>query len=499
MSRRIMCLLIPDFPLAARIRSEPALSEKPVAVLKTEGAASSIIAVSADARRRGIRTGHSLSQARALFPEVIAKPRDRASEQSAQEVLLEVALGLSPIIENAESGCVYLDLRGVRDERALLEEAVSASAAMGLPARAAVAAGRVTARIAARRAEEVPTIIPEGGDAAFLAPLSLATLSPPSPLLDRLTRWGVRSAGALAALPAGEIVRRLGSEGLALHRMARGEDEKPLSAWRPPPILSERVDLEWSIGELEPFLAVARPMIERLSRRLSASGLACRRVDLALALDPEGEEGRALMLAAPTTEIKTLVERISLELSSRPPKAPIVGIALRAHPDQARQIQFSLFGPSTPSPDRLATVMARLSVLLGADRIGAPGLCDGVRPERYHLTAYAPPPPPKVTPILSPLPLAVAIRVLRPMIPLVVEIGGAPPQPRFIKAECREGTLSSIAGSVRMAAGPWRMEEGWWSEEAVARAYWDVELADGELFRIYRDLNGDWFADGIYD
>ncbi|WDT82995.1 MAG: hypothetical protein MPW14_26050 (plasmid) [Candidatus Manganitrophus sp.] len=85
------------------------------------------------------------------------------------------------------------------------------------------------------------------------------------------------------------------------------------------------------------------------------------------------------------------------------------------------------------------------------------------------------------------------------MIPLVVEIGGAPPQPRFIKTESREGTLSSIAGSVRMAAGPWRVEEGWWSEEAVARAYWDVELADGELFRIYRDPNGNWFADGIYD
>ncbi|MDC4207015.1 MAG: hypothetical protein MPW15_29600 (plasmid) [Candidatus Manganitrophus sp.] len=181
MSRRMMCLLIPDFPLAARIRSEPALSQKPVAVLKTEGAASSIIAVSSDARRRGIRMGHSLSQARALFPEVIAKPRDRASEQSAQEALLEVALGLSPIIENAESGCVYLDVRRVRDESALLKEALSASAAMGLPARAAVAAGRVTARIAARRAEEVPAIIPEGGDAAFLAPLSLATLSPLPP------------------------------------------------------------------------------------------------------------------------------------------------------------------------------------------------------------------------------------------------------------------------------------------------------------------------------
>ncbi len=45
------------------------------------------------------------------------------------------------------------------------------------------------------------------------------------------------------------------------------------------------------------------------------------------------------------------------------------------------------------------------------------------------------------------------------------------------------------------------MEESWWSErEAVHRNYWDVELEDGGIYRIFRDqLTGKWFADGIYD
>lgn len=497
MSRRIVCLWVPDFPLAARMRSEPALSQKPVAVLEKKGAASSIISVSMEARRNGIRPGQSLSQARALLPDLIVKPRDRASEASSQEVLLEVALTLSPIAENAESGCVYLDIQGVKKEKALLEEAISEAALMGLTVQAAVAGGRIAARIAAQRSKEISGIVSEGGDAAYLAPLPLAGLAPPPTLLKRLSRWGVRTAGELAALPAGEIARRLGPEGLTLHRAARGEDEKPLSAWRPPQILSERVDLEWSVSELEPFLTVARPMIKRLSQRLCASGLACRRVDIQLALDPKGEEARARTLAAPTTEVKTLIELISLELASRPPQAPIVGVSLLAHPDRGRQVQFSLFGPPAHSPDRLATMMARLSVLLGADRIGAPQIVDGLRPERYLLLEYAPPPPPKVTPPLLPLPLAVAVRVLRPAIPLIVELGGEPPQPRFIKAERQEE--ASVSGKVRTAAGPWPLEEGWWSEESVFRAYWDVELTDGEVFRIYRDSKGNWFADGIYD
>lgn len=57
-----------------------------------------------------------------------------------------------------------------------------------------------------------------------------------------------------------------------------------------------------------------------------------------------------------------------------------------------------------------------------------------------------------------------------------------------------------IAGQVRVASGPWRLEEGWWTPEAVARDYWDVELSDGAIYRIYHDRReGEWWVDGVYD
>ena len=64
----------------------------------------------------------------------------------------------------------------------------------------------------------------------------------------------------------------------------------------------------------------------------------------------------------------------------------------------------------------------------------------------------------------------------------------------------RAAPAPEIAGSVRVASGPWRMEEGWWLDEPATRAYWDVELQGGGLYRVYRDENGgEWFADGVYD
>src|SRR5712691_6889132 len=62
------------------------------------------------------------------------------------------------------------------------------------------------------------------------------------------------------------------------------------------------------------------------------------------------------------------------------------------------------------------------------------------------------------------------------------------------------GAQPPISGTVRVASGPWSLEDGWWSSEPADRDYWDVELSDGALYRIYLDrATGAWFADGIYD
>lgn len=62
------------------------------------------------------------------------------------------------------------------------------------------------------------------------------------------------------------------------------------------------------------------------------------------------------------------------------------------------------------------------------------------------------------------------------------------------------GAPTEIHGQVRVAAGPWSLEESWWTETPVERDYWDVELSDGGLYRIFRDRRSDaWFADGLYD
>ncbi len=531
----IACIFVPLFPLAARLRSEPELKEETVAICEGNGTAARVAAATRKARRVGVEPGMTLPQARARLPKLIARGRDAACERTAQQALLEVAESFSPRVEDAGEGVVYLDLEGhpalarnaggdqPRPYVSLALSLLRAVEKAGLPGRVGVAASKLSARVAAGLPDS-PTIVPEGEEQRFLAPLPLARLAPEWETAATLERWGLKSIGDFAKLPEGEVASRLGESGRDLHASARGIDARPLEPYLPPPAFSEAMDLEWPLASLEPFLFVAHAALERLVARLESQALACARLEAALNLDPEGHDTRSIQLPAPTRDVKTLLTLLRLDLEARPPGAAVAGFTFTAHPDQTRRAQLSFFGPAALSPDRLATTIARLAALLGADRVGSPRAIDGHRPERFTATGYlAPPPPPIRLPPRAGRGL-LSVRVLRPPVPLEVltspdsvgaGIGGtdsvgtglAPARDEACDSYHRPYAVKSppdaappIAGSVRVAAGPWSLEEGWWSDSPADRDYWDIELSDGGLYRIYRARTGGaWFADGVYD
>ncbi len=634
----LACLYVPLFPLAARLRSEPQLKGEVAAVFEGNGNAARVIAAARKAREKGIQPGMTLPQVRSIFPKLIARARDLESERAAQEALLEIAETFSPRVEDAGEGLVYLDIDGIpalgrgpgcaddpcHPERSegsarantnhqpqitnssylsLARDIIAAAERASLPLRVGIANSKLAARVAAGLPDS-PTVVPEGEEGRFLAPLPLSRLSPAVEIAETLERWGIRSIGGLAGLPEGEVASRLGEMGRELHATSRGFDPRPLVPRLPPPDFTEGMGLEWPLVSLEPFLFLGNAALERLVQRLESQGLACVKLEVSLKLDPDGCDARSITLPAPTREVKTLLTLVRLELEARPPGSPVCGFVFTAHPDRPRRAQLSLFGSAALSPDKLATTIARLAALLGSDRVGSPRTVDGHRPERFTSTDYSPPSPPTIARPPKTGRGLLSVRVLRPPVPLEVLVesreefsplpteegqgeeppchpsaslchpfaspchperseGSAPvrssdtlqlragsevadaPEPLWrrrerpvLRSALREGgsdegpapavpsftthnprlttlppyarpislrTTSPdaqppISGAVRVASGPWSMEDGWWSSVPAAREYWDVELSDGALYRIYRDReSGAWLADGIYD
>ncbi len=565
---RIACMRAALFPLAAYLRGAPELARE--AVVVHEGPSARIVAASRLARRSGVRPGLTVAQARNIESGLVARGRDPEREHTAQEVLLEIAGAFSPRVEDAGGGVVYLDLAGVStaaadgngtkergrdrgaaqpslppgadgDEHGLGQTMMRDMDAAGLPGRVGIADSKLAARAAAARPRS-PNVVPRRGAARFLAPLPLGSLferdggsgsgssssgdaapdEDDQEILHTLKLWGLRTVGDLAGLPAGEVHSRLGERGAALHAAARGFDPRPLAPRPPPLTFRESQTLEWPIDNLEPFLFVISRAAARLTARLEARGMGCKRLELSLKLEPEGFHELAIELPAPTREARTLLSLVRLHLERDPPRAPITSMQLLAHPDVPRTVQLGLLGPAALSPDRLAAVTSRLLALLGPNRVGSPRTANGHLPERFRLADYDPPPPPRIR--LEPRPGRgmLAVRTLRP--PIEVEVltaetgeaggrcatsdddasrraAGTPcPEPVRINPLPTGARRVRIEGAVRVAAGPWEIEEGWWRETPVRRDYWDVELQSGAVCRLYRDRRSErWFADGVYD
>jgi protein ImuB len=537
---RLACLFVPLYPLAARLRSEPELRGEPAAIIEGNGHAARIAAATRRARRAGIRRGMSLPQARALMPKLIVRPRDPECERAARECLLEIAETFSPRVENSPEGAAYLDLDGLArhfdgdsPERAMGQALMAATEKAGLPSWVGIASSKLAARVAAESPES-PTVVAAGTEARFLAPLPLGRLSPETEVMDVLRQWGIRSVGDFARLPKNQVASRLGPAGQKLHEKARGLDRHPIVPHVPSPAFHEGMEFDWPLVSLEPFLFIARAALDRLCQRLETRGLACTQLDFSMRLEPDGHHERSVRLPAPTSDPKTLLTLTRLDLERQPPGAPVIGFTLTAHPDRPRGAQLSLFGPTTLSPDQLATTLARLFSLLGGEGVGSPRTVDGHRPERCTLVDYTPPSAPDVRPEPPAARGLLAARVLRPPVPLEVltaingsEAPGAaggsavaegvvpdaadearpveiqvPTAPATEPAEsdALRAPRREIRGRVRVASGPWTIEDGWWTEEAARRSYWDVEMGDGCIYRIYRDhASQNWFADGVYD
>jgi hypothetical protein len=47
-------------------------------------------------------------------------------------------------------------------------------------------------------------------------------------------------------------------------------------------------------------------------------------------------------------------------------------------------------------------------------------------------------------------------------------------------------------------SGPWIASGQWCDREAWERQEWEVESADGRLYRLYEE-GGGWFIEGVYD
>jgi protein ImuB len=486
---RFACLWIPDLPLAAALRAEPELAGKPLAIVDASPRASPAIVA-------GWLSGLTVAQARAVRPDLLVRPISLEGIASAREALVDVALSVTPRVEERGSGIAYLDLEGTEalfpTKPGLLLALDRRLKEVGLEQASAGIAPTRTAALLAARHRGGWHVVDDGELARFLEPLPLDLLEPSDTLCDRLARWGVRTLGALGRIPLPSLGARLGEEGVWLARRARGQDLVPFEPAPPRLAFEESADPGHAVADLETLAFHLRGALERIARRLELRALAVRELLVECELEDGQTYARTVGLGGATREVATLTSLARLALEKDPPQEPVERLRVIATPGAVETAQLDLFLPPRIAPAELAMTVARLEALCGPGRVGAPVCADSHRPDVAPVERFAERREPGAR-ADAPLPRpTMALRAVRP--------------PRALRVWTRDGAPERVQrGQGRVcrilrSAGPWRVFGEWWGETRFARDYFDVETEDGAVCRLYHDLEHEsWLLDGVYD
>src|SRR5436853_3518677 len=176
---------------------------------------------------------------------------------------------------------------------------------------------------------------------------------------------------------------------------------------------------------------------------------------------------------------------------------PIIAVALTAQPIRPASQQFGLFETALRNPQQLCETLARLSALLGNDRVGTPILEETHRPDAFQMEAFSwqvgaidhnrPNQLAGETPATTENKSKPALRRFRP-----------PANTSVFVSDQRYLESSKVRGQLIDQSGPFLFSGNWWDEKFWARAEWDMQLENGDLIRAY-DSGGKWALDGLYD
>jgi protein ImuB len=489
-------LLIADFPLQALLRARPDLARKPVALLADSRREAPITACNARARSASVEPGLTGPQALARCPGLTLCVPDPTAEAEAHAAQLAIAFSLTPAVEATAPGHLTLDLSSHSSRKPnitttaepLLRHALTELASHDLTATAGLARTPLLARYAAELAD--PFLAVEN-NRAFLDPLPLVTADPPAALVPILHAWGVRTLGDLTALPKKEIAQRLGAEGTALWERAAGETTRPLRLVTPTQHFRAYYDSEHELETLEPVLFLLRRFVDRLSRDLSNAALAASTLILTLVCTDASKLTRSFRLPEPSTHADIFFRTLHTWLETLQLRRPIKSVLLEIEPIRAPIRQHGLFENALVDAHGFAETLARAVAIVGSDRVGTPRLENTHRPDAFTLTAptsvLAP------TEVIIPFSLrGLPLRRFRPPITANVELQSTYPAYLW---------TPQLHAAITAAQGPYRTSGDWWeTAHTWSREEWDIELADGGLYRLAHNLlTQTWLLEGEYD
>lgn len=457
------CLLFPKLALEAVRGDADESSGALLAVIDGPQQRRHVVLADDKAREAGVRRGQSLTAAQALCPGLSTKPRDPGAEQQAIDSLAAWAYRFSADVSIARSDAILLEIGSsltlFGGLAALFRRLRYEIKAFGFDYSLAAAATASAAYVLAAQADGI-AIAHAGPLVNALGAVPLATSGLDDDAIAALRGMGFRNLRDLFRLPRAELARRIGPDALDHLDRMRGFAAETLERYRPADRFERKLEFAFGIEsqdalafalqrlvrELATFLIARDGGVERFTLLLGHERGATTRIDVGL-LAPQRDAASLFELARARferIELVAPVHALTLLADDLPPLCPL-------HRD--------LFDERRGETLDWPSLIERLRARLGDVALRGLGCVEDHRPARaWQFTA--------------------------------VEMGLTPKRPGTSRSSeagldrrpfwLLRRPMPISDASVRILAGPERIESGWWDEHDKRRDYYVIETHLGQ-------------------
>lgn len=315
------CISVPGLLLQIAQRRLSADRSLPLVLVGEDKPSSRILQRNRVATIQGLRPGMRYSEALSLVPDLKAVTVSAQELFLARRDILAVLSRWSPLIEECsfDPGTFWVAASG-------LSALYGSEARWGAAVRQALEAGGYRAVVVVgftrggtyvlarsrRRSRVVRSRVSESRSMEA-APLTLFPLSRTH--LRLLERLGLRTFGAVAALPAGELARRFGPDLLGSLRQLEALASVPLQSAEPSVEWTARLRLEFPATDRSLLVAAAAQLLDQGLEHLCRRSRLVAELRLVFVLESQALVAEVLRPAQPTGNRATLVKLIELRLS----------------------------------------------------------------------------------------------------------------------------------------------------------------------------------------
>lgn len=479
-------------------------------VSRLDGNSRSIAALDEQAETLGLTRGMGIADARAMYPQIDVAEAEPKAERRLLEGLADWCDRYTPLVALDGTDGLFLDITGCAHlfggEEAMLDALAARLFQQGFRVRAGIAATAGAAWAAARFSGN--RLVATGQEEACLAPLPLSALRLAPATRESLESVGLRTVGAVMAVPRAPLARRFGVALLQRLDQALGRLDEAVSPRLPVPPLSVERQLAEPITLLDDIERLTKSLSQALKPDLERRGEGARRLALAL-FRVDGAVSRIAVgtsrpLRDPVLIQKLFHERLAALERDIDPGFGFELVRLSVVSAVAFSMrQADLADDSSEKGADLDLFADRVRARLGEGSVLRPVIVGSHVPERaVSLAPFAQTPMGRLK---EDTPAAVRpIRLFRLPEPVDVPATELPEGPplrfRWRRAVYR----------VTRAEGPERIAPEWWravadQTGAATRDYFRVEDSEGRRFWLYRQGLYDaaqmaprWFMHGIF-